>query len=100
MINQRHQEAIVFPADAKDRTSTNVHQSRFAGVAKAFGAAGIEVVGVPYADAFAKKIRAELLKVNGVLVWVNPDTVRTRQVGSKCIVSGCLIKGRVCQRPS
>src|SRR5215468_10198621 len=72
MINQRRRVAIVFPANAKDRPSTNVHQSRFAGVAKALCAAGIEVVGVPFADDLAEKIRAELLDVDGVLVWVNP----------------------------
>ena len=72
MINQRHRVAIVFPAGAKDRPSTSVHQSRFAGVARALSAAGIEVVGVPYDDDFAEKIGAELLKVDGVLVWVNP----------------------------
>lgn len=70
MINQR--VAILFPADAKYRRSTDVHQSKFAGVPKALCAAGIEVVGVPLADDFAEEIRAEFLNVNGVLVWVNP----------------------------
>src|SRR5262245_775848 len=72
MINQRRRVAIVFPAGAKDRPSTKMHQSRVAGVTKALAAAGIEVVGVPYSDDFAEKVRAELLKVDGVLVWVNP----------------------------
>jgi len=87
MINQRRRVAIVFPADAKDRPSTNVHQSRFAGVAKALAAAGIEVVCVPYADDFVEKVRAELLKVDGVLVWVNPiQSGRDRSVLNALLV--------------
>ena len=72
MTRERHRVAIVFPADAKDRFSANVDQSRFAGVAKALSAAGIEVVGVPYADEFVEDVRALLLGVDGVLVWINP----------------------------
>src|SRR5207247_4246435 len=71
MTRERHRVAIVFPADAKDRFSANVDQSRFAGVAKALSAAGIEVVGVPYADEFVEDVRALLLGVDGVLVWIN-----------------------------
>jgi hypothetical protein len=72
MTRERHRVAIVFPADAKDRFSANVDQSRFAGVAKALSAAGIEVVGVPYANEFVEDVRALLLGVDGVLVWINP----------------------------
>lgn len=72
MASERHRVAIVFPADAEERLATKVEQSRFAGVASAFSAAGIEVVGAPYADAFVENVRAQLLGVDGVLVWVNP----------------------------
>jgi hypothetical protein len=72
MINQQYRVAIVFPAEAKGLPPINVHQSRFAGVAKALCAAGVQVVSVPFADDFVEKIRTELLNVDGVLVWVNP----------------------------
>jgi len=52
MTRARRRVAILFPADAKERLSTNVEQSRFADTAKALCAAGIEVVGAPFADEF------------------------------------------------
>ncbi len=72
MAGKPHRVAIVFPADANEQLSTNIEQSRFAGVAKALSGAGIEVVGAPYADPFVEDIRARLLTVDGVLVWINP----------------------------
>ena len=62
----------MFPADAQEELATKVEQSRFAGVANALSAVGIEVVGAPYADAFVEHVRAQLLGVDGVLVWINP----------------------------
>src|SRR5262249_27179312 len=59
-------------ADPKERRSTNLERSRFADTAKALRAAGIEVVGAPYADEFVGEVRTELLSVDGVLVWINP----------------------------
>ena len=64
--------AIVFPADARQGTATRIEQSRFAGVATAFANAGIEVVGVPYADDFAARVRGQLLQADAALVWINP----------------------------
>jgi hypothetical protein len=72
MARERHRVAIVFPADAKERLSTTIEQSRFAGVAKALFSTGIEVVGAPYADEFVEQVRAQLLGVDGILVWINP----------------------------
>jgi hypothetical protein len=72
MLSDRHRVAIVFPSDAREQLSTNVEQSRFAETAKALRAAGIEVVGAPYADEFVEEVRAQLLSVDGVLVWINP----------------------------
>jgi len=72
LANERHRVAIVFPADAQEELATKVEQSRFAGVANALSAVGIEVVGAPYADAFVEHVRAQLLGVDGVLVWINP----------------------------
>jgi len=72
MTSERRRVAILFPADPKERRSTNVEQSRFADTAKALRAAGIEVVGAPYADEFVEEVRTQLLSVDGVLVWINP----------------------------
>ena len=45
MVDERLRVAIVFPADAKRQL--HVEESRFADVAEALCAAGMEVVGAP-----------------------------------------------------
>ena len=72
MIDERPRVAIVFPADTSERVSTNIDESRFAEVAKALRAAGMDVVGAPYADKLIADVRAQLLGVDGILVWINP----------------------------
>ena len=72
MTTRRHRVAILFPADSKLGLATSLEQSRHGETAKALCAAGIDVVGAPYADAFVDDIRARLLDVDGVLVWFNP----------------------------
>jgi hypothetical protein len=72
MASDRHRVAIVFPADAKAQLSTDLDKSRFAEIAQALRTAGMVVVGAPYADEFVEEVRAQLLSVDGVLVWVNP----------------------------
>jgi hypothetical protein len=72
MTIKRNRVAIVFPADAHKRHATRVEQSRFAAVAEALAAAGAEVVGAPYADDVIEEVRAQLLDVDAVLVWLNP----------------------------
>jgi hypothetical protein len=64
--------AILFPADPAQGLATDVMQSRFASVARAIGAAGLDVIGAPYADAFVDDVRAQLLSVDMALVWFNP----------------------------
>jgi hypothetical protein len=75
MTSERRRVAILFPADPKERRSTNVKQSKFADTAKALRAAGIEVVGAPYADEFVEEVRTQLLSVDGVLVWITHRSV-------------------------
>src|SRR5262252_8916830 len=72
MTSEQRRVAILFPADPRERRSTNLERSRFADTAKALRAAGIEVVGAPYADEFVEEVRTQLLSVDGVLVWINP----------------------------
>jgi len=72
MTTKQPRVAIVFPADAKEQRPTKVEKSRFAGIVEALGGGGIEVVGAPFADEFVEEVRAQLLNVDGVLVWFNP----------------------------
>ena len=71
MTSERHRVAIVFPADAKGRFSPNVQQSRFADIAQALCAAGIEVVGAPYADEFVEEL-ARCKEIIFVVLLKNP----------------------------
>ena len=72
MTDKQRRVAIVFPADANAGLSTRVERTRFSGIAGALASTGIEAVGAPYADQFVEEVRAQLLSVEGVLVWINP----------------------------
>jgi len=81
MSRQPRRVAILFPADRLLGLETDVHQSRHAETAAALAAAGVEVVGAPFADQFAEDVRAPLLNSDGVLVWFNPiEAGRNRRV--------------------
>jgi len=68
----RYRVAILFSAPADPGESTTIEDTRYAAVAAALHAAGIEADGVPYADETVEAVRAQLLQFDGVLVWVNP----------------------------
>jgi hypothetical protein len=69
---KRRRVAIAFPADANAGLATRLERTRFSGIADALASTGIEPVGTPYADQFVEEVRARLLSVQGVLVWINP----------------------------
>lgn len=64
--------AILYPAEAALRHSSKIESTRLAGVAGALREVGIEVEGAPYADEAVDEVCTQLLRVDGVLVWVNP----------------------------
>ena len=64
--------AILHPTEAALRQSTGIENTRLARIAESLRGAGIEVEGAPYADDAVDEVRAQLLRTNGVLVWVNP----------------------------
>lgn len=72
MTTRKHCVAILFPADDRMKAATRLDQSRHADTARALAAAGIEVVGAPYADDIMEEVRETLLSMDGVLVWFNP----------------------------
>jgi hypothetical protein len=67
-----HRVAIVFPADPERRQKTRLQDSRFARTAAALAEQGIAVEGAPYVADDVERLRAQLMGVDGVLVWVNP----------------------------
>ncbi len=72
-MTEKLRVAILFPANNQQPHETNLDQSRHAETAHALAAAGLDVIGAPYADSIVDDVRARLLRVDGVLVWYNPN---------------------------
>lgn len=71
--------ALLYPGDRATRARADPRESRFAAVFDAFAAAGVAAEPAVYADDFADEVRAQLLRVQAVLVWHNPiEGGRTR----------------------
>src|SRR6476659_6400888 len=64
--------AIVFPADPERREKTRLEGSRFAQTAAALAEKGMAVEGAPYLADDVLRLREQLMRVDGVLVWINP----------------------------
>jgi hypothetical protein len=64
--------ALLWHGDRQARDTAILEGGRFRGVAEALRQAGVEAEPAVYADEFADEVRDQLLKVHGVLVWVNP----------------------------
>src|SRR6185312_10681161 len=63
---------ILWRGDEGARRSAKPETSRFKAVFAALGDAGVDAVPVVHADDVADAVRAQLAKLDGVLVWVNP----------------------------
>ena len=74
MTKRTYRVAVVFPADPEQRRRTQLEESRFARTAAALRDKGIKVEGAPYIDDDVEDVRAQLMRVDGVLVWINPIT--------------------------
>ncbi len=72
MTTKRRRVAILYPAVDQQPFATSLQQSRHAATAEGLRAAGLEVIGTPYADDRVEAVRAQLLGVDGVLIWYNP----------------------------
>jgi hypothetical protein len=64
--------AIVFPADPERRQKTRLEESRFARTAAALAEKGMSVEGASYVADDVDGLREQLMRVDGVLVWINP----------------------------
>ncbi len=72
MASLHHRVAILFSAPAGTSESIKIENTRYAGIAAALRQLGFEVEAAPYTDAAVRDVRAQVLGVDGVLVWVNP----------------------------
>ena len=64
--------AVVFPADPEQRQKNRLVDSRFARTAAALAEKGMSVEGAPYVADDVQGLREQLMRVDGVLVWINP----------------------------
>jgi hypothetical protein len=64
--------ALVWHGDASARENAVLSESRFRGVAEALDAVGLKAEPIVYNDDWSEEVLDSLLRVDGVLVWVNP----------------------------
>ena len=64
--------ALLWRGDREARRSATPHNNRLSRVFEALAALGIRAEPAVYADDMASEVREQLLKLDGVLVWVNP----------------------------
>jgi hypothetical protein len=64
--------AVVFRGDAELRATATPDNTRLATIFAALIELGLSAEPVVYGDAWAMEVRAQLLAVDGVLVWVDP----------------------------
>ncbi len=70
--DDRERIAILYPGDYRDRTNATTENNRFADLLAAFADRGIYAEPAVYSDDFCAEVRDQLMRVDGVLVWVNP----------------------------
>ena len=79
--SHRPRLAILYPGDRAMRDRADPGESRLGALFDAFAAAGAPAEPAIYHDDFVEEVRAQLLRLDGVLVWHNPvESGRTRQV--------------------
>jgi hypothetical protein len=72
--------AVVWRGDRETRRSATPQNNRYHRVFAELAAVGIQAEPAVYDESFADEVREQLLRANGVLVWVNPlDAGRTRE---------------------
>lgn len=68
----RYTVALLWAGDAEERRTASLEKNRLAATAAALDAVGIATEPAVYGDAFADEVLEQLLRFDGVLVWVNP----------------------------
>src|SRR6266852_6295869 len=64
--------ALLWRGDREARREATPHNNRLSSVFEALAALGIHAEPAVYADDLVLEVREQLLKLDGVLVWVNP----------------------------
>ena len=72
MGERKYRVAVMFAGDPSTRATVKLEETRFGNIAKALRDVGLDVEAASYADEVADEVREQLLRVDGVLVWVDP----------------------------
>jgi hypothetical protein len=64
--------ALLWRGDRQARREATLHNNRFSGVFRALATLGIAAEPAVYADDLVDEVREQLLRLDGVLVWVDP----------------------------
>ena len=77
---KRYKIAILWRGDRAARAAATPHNNRYHHIFAELQGLGIDAEPAVYAEDLIDEVRAQLMKVQGVLVWVNPlDDGRTRE---------------------
>jgi hypothetical protein len=68
----RYKVAVIWRGDADARRAATPRNNRFHRVFEELAAVGIEAEPAVFDEAFAGEVRAQLMRADGVLVWVDP----------------------------
>ncbi len=71
--NTPYRVALLYPGDREARKSASPETSRFLKVFQALSTLGVQAEPAVYHDDFCDEVRAQLMQVDGVLVWFNPN---------------------------
>jgi hypothetical protein len=72
MSERKYRVAMMFAGDPSTRATVKLEETRLSNIAKALREVGLDVEAASYADEVADEVREQLLRVDGVLVWVDP----------------------------
>jgi len=72
MSERKYRVAVMFAGDPSMRATVKLEETRLGGIAKALRDVGLDVEAASYADEVAAEVREQLLRIDGVLVWVDP----------------------------
>ena len=72
MPDPKYKVALLWAGDEASRRTLELEQTRLSGVADALRRVGIAAEPAVYGDEFAAAVREQLLRADGVLVWVDP----------------------------
>ena len=72
MVREFFKVAVLWSDDRSARTGASTHNNRYKQIFDELAAIGIQAEPAIYADDMASEVHEQLLRVDGVLVWVNP----------------------------